>query len=108
MGKRQSKSILDIETPYKERRNYGFISCLNVLMKRFNYLIKEKEVEVTYTGPQRNYVVLTIKRNDATNEWNVVEDLHFFHEASKSIKLPYNYLLNHIVESAKKKWGNMK
>lgn len=108
MGKRQSKSILDIETPYKEPRNYGFISCLEVLMQRFTYTIHAKEVEVKYSGPHRDYSVLTLKRNDTTQDWNAVEDLHFFHEASKSVKLPYNYLLNHIIENAKKKWGNMK
>lgn len=108
MGKRQSKSILDIETPYKEPRKYGFISCLNVLVKRLSYTINEKEVTVEYDAPKRKYVVLTMKRDNPTEEWNVVEDLHFFHEAAKSVKLPYNYLLNHIVECAKKKWGNMK
>lgn len=101
-----------VNTPdrkYKGPRSYGWglISCMEALLKPLTYTIDQHNIRVYHNADDIQYLVLWLSLN-AEGQWNVQENLQYFHESSKALKMPYNKLLEQIKEMAIVQWGKLK
>lgn len=104
MGRRTHKSPLDIPPA---PRDYGCITCMEVLERRLSYNMHDREIKVHYDGVNQSYMILHLTL-DADHKWQLVEDLHFFHFVCQKLNLTYNQFLNAVKALAIKQWGNLK